>query len=211
MKIINVMAASVDGATALSPGESDEARRVNRFSNDDDYKHLLEMISNADAVIVGRETVAASGPIDTKRTDGSYPDWYIYTNSGFPAGHSVFSSPVPLTFVSRSILPAHHYKNGAGQFFYGENPPAGALVENLKKTGKKSVLLLGGGALNQLFYKEGLVDELYLTVCPVIAGSTQAVNLVRPPLPRPVPLVLKSSKVMGNLVFLKYKIQNQSI
>lgn len=211
MKIINVMAVSVDGATALRPGESDETRRAGRFSNDDDYQHLLDMIRKSDAVIVGRDTVAASGPIDTKRTDGSYPDWYIYTNSGFSAGHSLFTSPVPLTFVSRAILPAHHYKNGAGQFFYGENPPAAALVEKLKKSGKKYVLLLGGGTLNQLFYKEGLVDELYLTVCPVIAGSAQAVNLVRPPLPEPVSLVLKSSKVMGNLVFLKYKIQNQSI
>lgn len=72
------------------------------------------------------------------------------------------------------------------------------------------MILLGGGALNQLFYKEGLVDELFLTLCPLILGSTTAINLVKPPLPAPVRLTLKSSKVVGNLVFLKYKVQNNS-
>lgn len=208
MIITNVMAASLDGATASFAGESDADRRASQFVSDDDYAHLLALIKDADAIIVGRETVAASGLIDTKRSDGTYPDWYIYTNNGFPPDHNIFNSPVPKTFVSRAILPAFHYQNGAGQFFYGENPPGRALVEKLEKSGKKTVLLLGGGTLNQVFYKEGLVDELYLTVCPLIVGSERPAKLVQSPLPAPVRLTLKSSKVMGNLVFLKYKIQN---
>lgn len=211
MKIINVMAATINGIAALHPRESDESRRAIGMTNDEDYQHLLELIRSADAVIVGKDTVEASGLIDTKNSEGVYPSWYIYSNHGFAPSHEIFSSPVPFTLVSQDELPKHNYDQGAGRFFYGEYPPARTLVDELRKIGKKTVLLLGGGSINQIFYKEGLVDELFLTVCPLIAGTEQAVPIVRLPLPKPVLMTLESSKVAGNLVFLKYKIQNQSI
>lgn len=210
MKIINVMATSLDGGIALFSGESDAERHAYEFSSKEDYAFLIQTIRSADAVIVGRSTVLAGEVIDVKSADGNYPDWYICTNSGFSCVTPLGKNSVPVTLVSREILPEDNYQGGVKKLFFGDKCPARTLVEHLEKIGKKKVLLLGGGTINQLFYKESLVDELYLTLCPIILGSETAVNLVKPPLPAPVRLSLKSSKVMGNLVFLKYRVQNKS-
>ena len=209
MHLINVMAVSLDGASARYPGETDADRQSYGFGGSADYDFLIETIQNADAVIVGKGSVEKNGLIDTKRPDGNYPDWYVFSNGGFPEGHSVIKNDVPVTLVSREILPVHNYFSGAKKIIFADKNPVTILLDELKKNGKKTVLLLGGGTLNQLFYKEERVDELFLTLCPVILASNSAVEFVKPALPAPVKLVLKSSKVDGNLVFLKYKVQNQ--
>ena len=209
MRIINVMAVSLDGATARYPGETDADRQSYGFGGDADYEFLIETIQSADAVIVGKGSVEKNGLIDTKRSDGNYPDWYVFTNAGFPEGHSVTKNDIPVTLVSRDILPGHNYFYGAEKIIFAGKNPVEILFDELKRNGKKTVLLLGGGTLNTLFYKEQRVDELFLTLCPVILASGGAVDFVKPALPAPVKLVLKSSKVDGNLVFLKYKVQNQ--
>lgn len=45
------------------------------------------------------------------------------------------------------------------------------LFERLGKRGYQTMLLVGGGTINSLFLKEGLVDELYLTIEPIIFGK----------------------------------------
>jgi riboflavin biosynthesis pyrimidine reductase len=209
MRIINVMAVSLDGVSALYPGETDADRQAYGFGGPADYSFLIETIQSADAVIVGKGSVEKNGLIDTKRPDGRYPDWYVFTNAGFPKGHNVTQNEVPVTLVSREILPVHNYFFGARKIIFNDKNPVTILLDELKKNGKKTVLLLGGGTLNQLFYKERRVDELFLTLCPVILAADSAVAFVKPALPEPLKLVLKSSKVDGNLVFLKYKVQNQ--
>lgn len=210
MKIINVMATSLDGGTAMFPGETDGERHAYEFSSKDDYEFVVDTIRSADAVVVGKSTFLAGGVIDVKNNEGIYPEWYIFTNRGFTIEDRPTGNPVPVTLVSRENLPAESYPEGGGKLFFGVKCPAKTLIEHLEKKGKKRVLLLGGGTLNQLFYKEGLVDELFLTLCPIILGSETAINLVKAPLPAPVRLTLKSSKVSGNLVFLKYRVQNKS-
>lgn len=210
MKITNIMAVSLDGATAAHANESDQERHATQFGNEDDYQMLVAAITACDAVIVGRSTIAASGPIVTKSPAGKCPEWFVLTNRGFDENDPVLLAEVPLTLVSREILPSHNYKNGAKKIIFGSMSPALSVAEHLRKTGKEDVLLLGGGTVNQLFYKDGLVDELFLTVCPIILGQEEMVRLVQPPLPMRVELALKSSHVVGNLVFLKYKVQNQS-
>lgn len=203
------MAVSLDGASARHAGETDTERHVYGFGSSTDFDFLIETIQNADAVIVGKGSVEKNGLIDTKCSDGSYPDWYVFTNSGFPKDHLVVKNKVPVTLVSRDILPGHNYFYGAEKIIFADKNPVDILLDELKRNGKKTVLLLGGGTLNTLFYKEQRVDELFLTLCPVILASGGAVDFVKPALPAPVKLVLKSSKVDGNLVFLKYKVQNQ--
>jgi dihydrofolate reductase len=49
-------------------------------------------------------------------------------------------------------------------------PPA-ALLERLKSEGYSSVAVCGGAAIYDMFLREGLVDELYLTYEPVLFGA----------------------------------------
>ncbi len=55
--------------------------------------------------------------------------------------------------------------------FTNETPKR--LAGRLRQQGYKSMLLLGGGVVNALFLKAGLVDELRLVVEPLIFGSGQ--------------------------------------
>lgn len=52
--------------------------------------------------------------------------------------------------------------------FTSENPAN--LVQRLSSLGYKQMLLAGGGEINSFFLKEGLVDEIYLTIEPKIFG-----------------------------------------
>ena len=45
------------------------------------------------------------------------------------------------------------------------------ILELLKKRGFKEVLVAGGGRLNKSFIKQGLVDEIYVDVHPLILGQ----------------------------------------
>jgi len=45
------------------------------------------------------------------------------------------------------------------------------LMKELHERGIRTLLLEGGGATNFEFFKQGLVDEIYLTLCPVIIGG----------------------------------------
>ncbi len=43
-----------------------------------------------------------------------------------------------------------------------------ALLKSLETRGYKHVLLLGGGSINTLFFRQGLVDEVHLTIEPAL-------------------------------------------
>ena len=79
-------------------------------------------------------------------------------------------------------------------------------LDALRAAGFSTVLLFGGGEINRMFYQAGLVDELRLTICPIILARNGASNLVEPQLDTPVKFQLESSHVAGSLVFLKYTV-----
>lgn len=45
------------------------------------------------------------------------------------------------------------------------------LVRSLESRGYSNMLLVGGGKINSLFLKAGLIDELHLTIEPVLFGE----------------------------------------
>ena len=45
------------------------------------------------------------------------------------------------------------------------------LVGTLHRRGVRQLLLEGGGAMNFEFFRLGLIDEIYLTLCPVVIGG----------------------------------------
>lgn len=83
------------------------------------------------------------------------------------------------------------------------------ILEILAQRKIKRVLVEGGGTLNYSFFRENLVDELYVTVTPRILGGSDA--------PTPVDgagflanshvhLELVSSRRRGDEVFLRYRV-----
>lgn len=85
------------------------------------------------------------------------------------------------------------------------------LAKDLYKKGYKHVLLEGGPTLLGSFLKEGLIDEIFLTIAPRIYGSKEAytLSLVEGILfPKKATKILKLLfvKQIGDELFLRYKI-----
>ena len=95
-------------------------------------------------------------------------------------------------------------------------PQAGAgfdLVQGLRRLrenyGIRRLLLEGGPRLNYMFLREGLVDELFWTVAPKIAGTSHDLTLAEgPSLLLPLPrLQLVSLFQHGDELFLRYRVK----
>jgi len=47
----------------------------------------------------------------------------------------------------------------------------GDILEDLEKEGFKSVVLAGGSQVNSIFAKANLIDEIIVTICPLVFGG----------------------------------------
>ena len=83
-----------------------------------------------------------------------------------------------------------------------------ALSATANRPPVKRLLVMGGGELVASLLSEGFIDELYLTICPLLIGGKTAPTPVGGlgfVLPRTPQLKLISSKTVGDEVFLHYK------
>lgn len=53
-------------------------------------------------------------------------------------------------------------------------PSLGGILEDLHRRGVRELLLEGGGTLNFAMLSGGYVDEVFLTLCPIIIGGVEA-------------------------------------
>ena len=209
MKVINVMGASVDGFIASSPEESDADRERYGFTGPADRRHLDEMLAGADAVIVGGHSVNVSGGvIPAARTQGGFPTWILLSNHGFPAHAPIWQHPeVPKWLAGNGGGTLH--ASGASKTITepDDHQLAHRILEACRAAGFERVLLFGGGRVNRLFYRSGLVDELMLTVCPVIVGQATGVPIVEPGLDSPKLLKIASVRHEDDMVFIRYFVR----
>lgn len=86
------------------------------------------------------------------------------------------------------------------------------LSRDLYKKGYKNVLVEGGPTLLGSFLKEGLIDEIFLTIAPKIYGTSDlTLTLVEGylfPKNSTIKLRLISVKPIGDELFLHYKVEN---
>lgn len=207
MRLINVMASSLDGRIGVHDREGDAERQSVGMSNSEDQKRLRQHIEAAEAIIVGATSIRANGScLDHPGKNGTPPAWYIYAQSDIPASFDfwkqthikrVLVSPRPLTIVPGS---------GVENLVYGKVEPAVFLYKHLLAQNITSALLFGGGIINSWFYEQRLVNQLELTLAPLVLGKTQAPFLVAPALSRTVQFLLLSSQVSESFVFLSYSV-----
>jgi 5-amino-6-(5-phosphoribosylamino)uracil reductase len=208
MKITNVMAVSLDGRIASHPGEKDSERRALGFTNDDDRAHIEALVKKCDAVIVGASSIKASGgAFEVSNDRGVFPTWVVMTRSGLPAdARFMRQDKLPRLLVSERPLPGVKAGPTLRNVVATKESVPRTIVRELAAANLDRVILFGGSEVNRAFYEENLVDEVILTVCPLIIASADAVPLVAPGLSRPVSLSLTSSQPRGNLVFLTYTV-----
>ncbi len=78
-----------------------------------------------------------------------------------------------------------------------------ALVERLKREGANQLAVCGGAQINKLFLDSGLVDEIYLTVEPVLFGD--GVPLLSGFVPTHLKL-LDNRQIADNTTLLHYAV-----
>ncbi|MEM2882610.1 MAG: 2,5-diamino-6-(ribosylamino)-4(3H)-pyrimidinone 5'-phosphate reductase [Candidatus Bathyarchaeia archaeon] len=174
---------SVDGKTATVTGDgSILARRMGAEL----VRRLHLLRSSVDAVIVGIETIIKNNPRLTVRAVGGRNPVRIVFDSAArtPLGAHVanIEEAGTIIFVSRraprervSALEA----KGVNVVECGsDRVDVSRALGIISEMGLGRVLVEGGGRLRWSFFKEGLVDELFLYVTPMIIGGSNAPTLV---------------------------------
>ena len=83
---------------------------------------------------------------------------------------------------------------------------ATAFVHSLKQQKGKDIALMGGGELARSLFEAGLIDELALTIHPILLGD--GIPLFHP-MSRPIQLELLESRSFRNgCVYAEYRVNN---
>ncbi|MBE9059576.1 RibD family protein [cf. Phormidesmis sp. LEGE 11477] len=135
------------------------------------------------------------------------PRWLITTLEGMRSwreGRAAEAGEQPFEHVLITERPFNWHNvmqdllNGKSALSSAANRPA---IQNL--------VVMGGGELVASLLSDGLVDDLYLTVCPLLIGGKTAPTPVSGlgfTLPRTPQLTLRSCQVEADEVFLHYSV-----
>lgn len=85
--------------------------------------------------------------------------------------------------------------------------PEQVLAALRRDFGVRSLLLEGGPTLNTAFFAAGLVDELFLTLAPVLIGNADPFPIIAGALPAPRGLHLLGALSGDEHLFLRYRVR----
>ncbi|BAB75802.1 RibD family protein [Anabaena sp. FACHB-709] len=216
-----VLAMSADGKIA------DFRRSPARFGTSVDKTHLEQQIAASDAVLIGAGTLRAYGTTLTvsdtvllqQRQQQGKPDQPIHIVITHSANLNpeirFFQQPIRRWLVTTTL--GQNFWQGRSEFerIMVFETPTGEIdtitaIEQLTSLQIARLLVLGGGALIASMLELDLIDEFWLTVCPLILGGVTA--------PTPVDgkgftsqlaphLQLLEVKKVAHEVFLHYRLQ----
>lgn len=218
-----ILAMSADGKI------SDVDRSSQLFGSDTDFAHLERQVALADGAIVGAGTLRAGGSamrvqnpehIEERERRGKPPQpvQIVCSVSGeFDPDLTFFRQKVPRWLVTTEVgakfwQDGSHFDRVVVAPTSAEAVDLPAAFEQLRQLGMERLAVLGGGGFIGALFSAGLIDELWLTVCPLIIGGRKA--------PSPVdgegfslecapPLELLESKTIDGEVFLHYQIRKE--
>jgi riboflavin biosynthesis pyrimidine reductase len=207
------MVTSVDGR-ATREGRSSE------LGSAADTLLLGELRALADAVLIGTGTVRAEGyarlvshPERVARRGAAglppTPTAVLVSRSlNVPWGAGLFEAPDQPVLV---------YTNAGGEppgvaapveLVRRDDISLAAVLADLRARGHRALLCEGGPTLNRELLAAGLVDELFLTLAPLVTGEPDALRIVvGDALPAPVELALEWSLKHGDELFLRYAVR----
>jgi 5-amino-6-(5-phosphoribosylamino)uracil reductase len=217
-----VLAMSADGKIA------DVQRSPARFGSTTDKAHLETQIAQADAVLVGAETLRAYGTIlkvsspnllqhRQERGKPPQPIHIVCSKSAIlDPDYAFFNQPVPRWLLTTE-RGARQWQNSFqfDQILVAQTDSTGfnwsAVFQQLSRLGVKQVVVTGGGTLVAALLAANLIDELWLTICPLLLGGATAPTPVEGAgflatlAPR---LQLLSVQSHHHEVFLHYRLQS---
>ncbi|MHA1976497.1 MAG: RibD family protein [Candidatus Hodarchaeales archaeon] len=180
-KIILSAAISLDGQIASSTGEV-------KLSNTEDWKRVHHLRSKSDAIMVGSGTILADDSKLTIRPDyiekGNHvrdPVRIVVSSSGkIPLDASVilFRPEIPTIIATTSKCPNVQREKfremGCDVIICGDGPLVNLrhlMLTLYKDFNIHRVLLEGGSKLNGNMLMEKLIDEVHVSIAPVLGGN----------------------------------------
>jgi riboflavin-specific deaminase-like protein len=204
------MVATADGRATL-------AGRTAPMSAPADREVFHRLRTRADGVLVGAGTarVERYRPLTkTPELQAARSDAGVRANAAavvvsgrldVPADIPLLSDPASDVFVVTTS--SAELEDVAANVTYLRMPLPDALAQLREEHDIRSLLCEGGPILNASLFANALVDELFLTVAPVIAGVGEALTIVEgAPLPGPALLELVSVHEAGGHLFLRYRV-----
>ena len=200
------------------------------FASKRDKRRLLEIRATGDALLVGKNTVSSDNmsmglPDKTlraqrvRRRQSAYPIRVIVSNSGrLDESLKIFGHDFsPIVIYSTSQMPkSAQIALACKAILHLQDTPhvdLKRMLLHLRAHYKvKRVVCEGGPSLFRSLLAENLVDEINLTLCPLIFGGERAPSLTGLPasfLPRTVPCKLVKMQVIGGECFLRYRVMRR--
>jgi riboflavin-specific deaminase-like protein len=202
-------------------GKASVGGKASGLGTDVDRGVMRTLRSRSDAVMVGGGTVRAEKlSLSLDAGDARpVPRAVILTNSGdLPLESNLVRDPRQNVLVLLPEGVGKDTEKRVGRFAETRRVPAtepGAIdVERALRVikseyGVEALLCEGGPTLNRTLMDADLVDELFLTIAPVLVG-TQDLGHPHSPQQPPRPLRLLSSQVSGNEIFLRYALERHN-
>lgn len=212
---------SADGKIA------DYTRSPVRFGSPADQLHLERQIAQVDGVLFGAGTLRAYGTSlrvrrsellqqRQQRDQLPQPVQIVCSRSGnLDPTYPFFQQPLPRWLLTTAIgAQCWHKQPGFERILIAEtsqhNIDWEKAFQQLKTEGLNTLAILGGGETIASLLAHDLIDELRLTICPLLLGGTTAPGLIAgsgflaDQAPR---LELLAAEVIDAEVFLHYRLQ----
>jgi riboflavin-specific deaminase-like protein len=199
------------------------------FTSREDKAHLFRQRSLGDAVLIGAGTLRQDNvrlglpgtdlPDERiARGQTPYPLRVIVSNSGrIDPGLKIFQSNVsPILIFSTAQMPKK-FQDALGSrstlhLSKGRSVDLAEMLKQLRQEYKvRRVACEGGAELFRALLKHDLVDELNLTVAPLLFGGANAPTLTglnKEFLPASVHCILTEMRAVGDECFLTYRIKH---
>jgi riboflavin biosynthesis pyrimidine reductase len=206
------MIQTLDGRVAIdgrSEGLGDEA----------DLEMLLELRTLADAVLIGTGTLRAEGYDRLVRSDERRARRRAAGLAEDPLAVLIsrrFDIPWETGLFAAAEQPVLIYTGVDGsvpdvaapvEVVRLVDPSPAAALADLRARGVRALLCEGGPTLHGALHAAGHVDELFVTLVPLLTGDeTESSILAGGRLPVPVGLTLRSVRRHGSELFLRYAV-----
>ncbi|MEO7057165.1 MAG: RibD family protein, partial [Caldimonas sp.] len=208
VKVVSNTAVALDGRI------NTREKRFTFFGSARDHARMSQLRSEADAVLVGGATFRnwphAALPDDADRAAAVVRPWNVVVTRSLAvpldSGFVTETRVRPLFLTRAASVPAGLAADFEGWAGEGD-PPVAWMLERLAGRGIERLLVEAGGDLLFQFLAADAIDEMHVTLCPLVVGGP-APSLADGPgfdsahLRR---LTLLRCDVVGDEVFLHYR------
>jgi 5-amino-6-(5-phosphoribosylamino)uracil reductase len=210
----------INGAISVDGKQNTREGTFTLLGSSQDHARMSQLRSQADAVLIGGATFRnwpyPSLPDGADRQLMQKPIWNVIVTRGLGIDlpPDYFAEPLirPLLLTLPGAVPRSFTADSECYPGPGPDLPVAWILEALAHRQIQTLLLEAGGDLLYQFLAADVVDELYVTVCPLLIGGRNTPSLVSglgfsfSDLRR---LRLLDSQVHGDELFLHYAVKRQ--